>query len=99
MQRGLGLVCESAAPFEIGAPWGWGCDRSGVGWEVLGIMKWCCQVRWVAVELLGWGAAEASPLDIGEGAPLELEGGWVGVLWKYGCWRSCRYSSVCPVDS
>ena len=55
---------------------GW---KSGVGWEVLGIMKWCWQVRGVAVELLDWGAAEASPLEIGEGTPLDLEGGWVGV--------------------
>ena len=39
------------------APWGWGCDRPGVGWEVLGIMKWCFQVRWVAVELLAGGEA------------------------------------------
>ena len=74
MQQGLRVVCESAAPFESGAPWGWGYDRSGVGWEVLGIMKWCCQVRWVAVELLSGGEAEAPTLEIGEGARLELEG-------------------------
>ena len=42
-------------------------------------MKWCCQVRWVAVELLAGGAAEASPLEIGMGSPLEMEGEWVGV--------------------
>ena len=74
MQRGMGVVCKAAAPLEIGAPWGWGCDKSGVGWEVLGIMKWCWEVRGVAVEFMGWGAAEASPLEIGEGEPLELEG-------------------------
>ena len=74
------------APLEIGAPWGWGCDRSGVGWEVLGIMKWCCQVRWVAVELLSGGEAEAPPLEIGEGAPLELEGEWVGVGREFVGW-------------
>ena len=71
---------------EIGAPWGWGCDRSGVVWEVLGIMKWCCQVRWVAVELLAGGEAEASPLEINEGAPLDLEGEWVGVGREFVCW-------------
>ena len=76
-----------AAPLEIGAPWGWGCDKSGVGWEVLGIMKWCWQVRWVAVELLaGGGATEASPLEIGEGAPLKLEGEWGGVGRKFVGW-------------
>ena len=68
-----------AAPLEIGAPWGWGCDNSGVVWEVRGILKWCWEVRGVAVELLGWGAAEAPPLDIGKGEPLVLEGEWVGV--------------------
>ena len=52
---------------------------SGLGWEVRGILKWCWEVRGVAVELLGWGAAEASPLEIGEGAPLEGEGEWMGV--------------------
>ena len=31
------------------------------------------------MELVGWGEAEASPLEIGEGAPLEGEGEWVGV--------------------
>ena len=67
------MVCESAAPLEIGAPWGWGCDRSGVVWEVLGIIKWCCQVWWVAVDLLAGGEVEASPLEIGQGSPLELK--------------------------
>ena len=71
---------------EIGAPWGWGCDESGVGWEVLGIMKWCWQVRWVAVELLAGGEAEASPLEIGKGAPLELEGEWVGMGREFMGW-------------
>ena len=42
-------------------------------WEVLGITKLCCQVRWVFVEVLAGGEAEASPLEIGEGAPLDLE--------------------------
>ena len=42
-------------------------------------MKWCCQVRWVAVELLAGWEAEASPSEIGKGAPLDLEGEWVGV--------------------
>ena len=49
-------------------------------------MKWCCQVRWVAAELLDGGEAEASPLEIGEGAPLELEGEWVGVGREFVCW-------------
>ena len=71
---------------EIGAPWEWGCDKSGVGWEVWGILKWCWEVRGVAVELMGWGAAEASPLEIGEGAPLELEGEWVGVGREFVGW-------------
>ena len=64
---------------EIGETWGWGYDRPGVGWEVLGIMKWCYQVRWVVVEVLAGGEAEESPLEIGTGAPLELEGERVGV--------------------
>ena len=42
-------------------------------------MKWCWEVQGVAVELVGWGEAEAPSLEIGEGAPLELEGEWVGV--------------------
>ena len=46
---------------------------------VRGIVRWCWVERGVAVELAGWGAAEASPLEIGEGAPLEVEGEWVGV--------------------
>ena len=33
----------------------------------------------MAVELMGWGAAEASSFEIGEGAHLELEREWVGV--------------------
>ena len=33
----------------------------------------------MALELMGWGAAEASSLEIREGAPLEMEGEWVGV--------------------
>ena len=49
-------------------------------------MKWCFQVRWVAVELLAGGEAEASPLKIGEGAPLELEGEWVGVGREFVVW-------------
>ena len=32
------------------------------------------------------GEAEASPLEIGEGAPLELEGEWVGVGREFVCW-------------
>ena len=57
-----------------------------MGWEVLGITKWCCQVRWVFEEVLAGGEAEASPLEIGEGAPLELEGEWVGVGREFVCW-------------
>ena len=76
----------SAAPLEIGATWGWGCDRLGVRWEVLGIMKWCYQVRWVAVELLAGREAEVSPLEIGEGAPLEREGERVGAGRECVCW-------------
>ena len=57
-----------------------------MGWEVLGIMKWCCQVRCVAVELLAGGEAEASALDIGKGAPLDLEGEWVGVGREFVGW-------------
>ena len=40
----------------------------------------------MAVELMGWGAAEASPLEIGKGAPLELEGEWVGVGKEFVGW-------------
>ena len=60
MKRGLGVMCEAEVPLEIGAPWGWGCDKSGVGWEflgIMGIMKWCWEVRGLAVEMMGWGAA------------------------------------------
>ena len=32
------------------------------------------------------GEAEASPLEIGEGAPLELEGEWVGVGREFVGW-------------
>ena len=58
----------------------------------------------MAVELVGWGAAEAQPLEIGEGAPLELKGEWVGTdlvsLWfassfgrgrGVGVWRLVGY--------
>ena len=38
-------------------------------------MKWCWEVQGVAVDLMGWGAAEASLLEIGEEGSLELEGG------------------------
>ena len=75
MQRGLGVVCELEAPLEIGAPWGWGCDRLGVGWEVLGIMKWCCQVRWVAVELLAGGGGGGITLGYRRGGTLGTGGG------------------------
>ena len=37
----------------------------------------------MAVELVGWGSAEAPPLEIGKGAPFEGEGGgweWGGIL-------------------
>ena len=51
----------------------------GVGLEVLGRVKWCYQMRWVFVKVLSGGGAMASPLEIGEGAPLELEGERVGV--------------------
>ena len=87
MQRGLGVVCKAAAPLYNGAPWGWGCDKPGVGWEVRGILKWCWEVRRLAVKLVGMGAAEASPLEIVKGAPLEREGEWVGgggILWVCG---------------
>ena len=30
----------------------------------------------MVVELVGWGAAEAPPLEIGKEAPLEVEGVW-----------------------
>ena len=33
----------------------------------------------MAVELVGWGAAEAPPLEIGAGEPWEGEGEWVEV--------------------
>ena len=32
----------------------------------------------MAVDLMGWGEAEAPPLEIGKGASLEGEGEWVG---------------------
>ena len=53
LQWGMGVVSEAAAPLEVGAPWGWGCDKSGVEWEVRGILKWCWEVRGVDVELVG----------------------------------------------
>ena len=34
----------------------------------------------------GGGGVMASPLDIGEGAPLELEGGRAGVGREFVCW-------------
>ena len=40
----------------------------------------------MAVEFLAGGEAEASPLEIGEGAPLELEGEWVGVGREFVGW-------------
>ena len=86
LQRGLGVGCVSAAPLEIGVTWGWGCDRLGVGLEVLGKVEWCYQMRWVFVKVLSGGGAMASPLEIGEGAPLELEGSWAGVGREFACW-------------
>ena len=83
---GLGLVSEAEAPFEVGAPWGWEYGMSGAGSAVRGIVRWCWVERGVAVERgpAGWWAAEATPLDFGEEAPLEvaaeallkLEGEW-----------------------
>ena len=51
----------------------------GVGLEVLVKVKWCYQRRWVFVKVLSGGEEMASPLEIGEGAPLELEGGRAGL--------------------
>ena len=46
----------------------------------------------MAVELVGWGAAEAPPLKIGEGAPLDGEGEWVGVGWDLvGLWFASSF--------
>ena len=66
LQWGLGLVREAEAHLEIGAPWGWECGMSGAGLVVRGIARWCLVEGGVAVEqgLVGWWAAEASPLDI-----------------------------------
>ena len=60
--------------------------------------------RGVAVELVGLWAAEAPPLEIGKGAPLEVEGQWEGVggdlvgLWfasSFGIGRGvCRWHIV-----
>ena len=44
----LGDLC----PLGVGMCW------LGEGWEVLGRTKWCCQVRWVFVEVLAGGEAE-----------------------------------------
>ena len=70
------MVSEAGAPLEVGAPWGWEFGMSGAGSEVRGIARWCWVEQGVAVEqgLVGWWAAEAPPLDIGEGTPLEVEG-------------------------
>ena len=80
------MVSEAEALLEVGAPWGWECGMSGSGSAVRGIVRWCWVERGVAVEqgMADWWAAEASPLEIGKAAPLEvddeslleLEGGW-----------------------
>ena len=57
-----------------------------MGLEVLGIVKWWYQMRWVVVEVLSGGEAMASPLEIGEGAPLELAGERVGAGREFVCW-------------
>ena len=48
---------------------------SGAGSAVQGIVRWCWVERGVAVEqgLAGWWVAEATPLYIGEEAPLEVD--------------------------
>ena len=37
-------------------------------------------MRWVFVKVLSGGGVMASPLEIGKGAPLELEGGGLGCV-------------------
>ena len=51
---------------------------SGAVLVVRGIARWCWVERGVAMErgMVGWWAAETPPLEIGEGAPLEVEGEW-----------------------
>ena len=58
----------------------------GVGFDVLGKVQLCYQMRWLFVNVLSGGGAMASPLEIGEGAPLELEGGRAGVGREFVCW-------------
>ena len=76
LRWGLGVVSEAEAPLEVGTPWGWEYGKLGVGSAVRGIARWCWVERGVAVEqgLVGWWAAEAPPLEINEGAPLEVKG-------------------------
>ena len=53
----------------------------------------------MAVELVGWGSAEAPPLDIGEGARLEGEGEWVGVGRDLvGLWFASSFGRGCGFD-
>ena len=49
----------------------------------------------MAVELVGWAAAEAPPLEIGEGASLEGEGscGFVVCVQFWKRLRSCQMAS------
>ena len=71
---------------DVGAPWGWEYGMPGAGSVVQGLVRWCWAERGVAVErgLAGWWAAEATPLEIGKEALLEvadevlleLEGAW-----------------------
>ena len=63
-----GLVRESEAPLDVGAPWGWGYDMSGAGLADRGRWRWCWVERWAA----GWWEAEATPLEIVEESPLEV---------------------------
>ena len=64
-----------AAPLEIGVTWGWGCDRLGVGLEVLGRVKWCYQMRWVFVKVLSGGGGDGVTLGDRQGGTLGTGGG------------------------
>ena len=80
------MVSEAEAPLEVGAPWGWDYGMSGAGLAVWRIVRGCWVERGVAVEwgLACWWAEEATPLEIGKEAPLEvaaeallgMEGDW-----------------------
>ena len=85
-RQGRGLVSEAEAPLDVGAPWGWGYDMSGAGLADGQIWRWC----WVEQGSAGWWEVEATPLDIGKEAslevvaeaPLDLEGGQER-MWGY----------------